>query len=75
MRAVRGILRGLGALGALVVIALAPVAAGAQGLEVKGGLSAEARYVYGLTDLDHSTIGSSGSYQSRAFMLLLGSGF
>lgn len=40
-----------------------------------GGLSAEARYVYGLTDLNLSTVQSSSSYQTRSLLLLLGLGF
>jgi hypothetical protein len=40
-----------------------------------GGLSAEARYVYGLSDLKLSTVQSSSSYQTRSLLLLLGIGF
>jgi len=38
------------------------------------GLSVEARYVYGLTDLKYSTVSSSTSYKNRTFMILLGVG-
>lgn len=39
------------------------------------GLSLEARYVYGLTDLKLGTVTDSQNYQTRSFMLLLGVGF
>jgi hypothetical protein len=38
------------------------------------GLSLEARYVYGLTDLKLSTVTSSESYKNRTFMILVGLG-
>jgi hypothetical protein len=37
-------------------------------------LSIEGRYVYGLTDLNLSTVTSSSSYRTRSFMLLAGIG-
>jgi hypothetical protein len=37
-------------------------------------LSLEGRYVYGLTDLNLSTITSASSYRTRSFMLLVGLG-
>lgn len=40
-----------------------------------GGLSAEARYVYGLSDFNLSTLQSSSSYRTRSLLLLLGLGF
>jgi hypothetical protein len=39
------------------------------------GLSAEGRYVYGLTDLKLNTVSSSDSYKSRTFLILVGLGF
>ena len=39
------------------------------------GLSVEARYVYGLSDLKLGTVTDSENYQTRSFMLLLGIGF
>ena len=39
------------------------------------GITVEGRYVYGLTDLKLSTVSSSDSYQTRAFMLLAGISF
>ena len=39
------------------------------------GLSVEGRYVYGLTDLNLSTVSTSESYQTRSFMLLAGISF
>lgn len=39
------------------------------------GLSLEARYVYGLSDLKLGTVTDSENYQTRSFMLLLGFGF
>jgi len=39
------------------------------------GISIEARYVYGLTDLKLSTVSTANSYQTRSFMLLAGFGF
>ena len=39
-----------------------------------GGLSLEARYVYGLSDLQLSTVSSSQNYQTRSFLILLGFG-
>ncbi len=39
------------------------------------GISLEARYVYGLTDLKLYTVTASTSYQTRSFMLLAGIGF
>jgi hypothetical protein len=38
------------------------------------GISLEARYVYGLSDLKLSTVTSSESYQNRTFMLLVALG-
>jgi hypothetical protein len=38
------------------------------------GLSLEARYVYGLSDLNLSTVTASESYKNRTFMLLVGLG-
>jgi outer membrane protein with beta-barrel domain len=38
------------------------------------GFTVEGRYVYGLTDLDLSTVTSSDSYKNRTFMLLIGVG-
>jgi hypothetical protein len=40
-----------------------------------GGLSIEARYVYGLSDLKYSTVSNGNSYQSRSFLFMLGLGF
>ncbi len=40
-----------------------------------GGLMAEARYVYGLSDLRLKTVTSSSSYKPRSLLLLLGLGF
>jgi opacity protein-like surface antigen len=39
------------------------------------GLSLEARYVYGLSDLKLGTVTDSENYQTRSFMVLLGVGF
>lgn len=39
-----------------------------------GGLSVEARYVYGLSDLKLSTVQSSASYKTRSLLLLVGIG-
>lgn len=39
------------------------------------GISLEARYVYGLTDLKLYTVTASTSYQTRSFLLLAGIGF
>jgi hypothetical protein len=39
------------------------------------GLSLEARYVYGLSDLKLGTVTDSQSYQTRSFMILMGIGF
>jgi len=46
------------------------------GIRVNPGvaLSFEGRYVYGLTDLNLSTVTSSSSYRTRSFMLLAGIG-
>ncbi len=53
--------------------------AGVVGAGVKfgmlGGLSVQGRYVYGLSDLNLTTVGNSGSYKQRSFMLLAGIGF
>jgi hypothetical protein len=38
------------------------------------GISLDARYIYGLTDLKLNTISTSKSYQTRSFMLLVGIG-
>jgi hypothetical protein len=37
-----------------------------------GAVSLEGRYVYGLRDLDLSTVTSSASYKNRTFLILLG---
>jgi len=42
---------------------------------VLGGLSVQGRYVYGLTNLNLSTVSNAGNYQARSFMLLAGIGF
>ena len=39
-----------------------------------GGLSVEGRYIYGLSDLNMSTVQSSSSYKTRSLLLLLGFG-
>jgi len=39
------------------------------------GISVEARYVYGLTDLKLGTVSSTSSYKSRSLLLLVGIGF
>lgn len=39
------------------------------------GLSVEARYIYGLTDLKLGTVTDSENYQTRSFMILMGIGF
>ena len=39
------------------------------------GLSVEARYIYGLTDLKLSTVSTASSYQTRSFLLLAGINF
>jgi hypothetical protein len=39
------------------------------------GISVEARYVYGLTNLHLSTVTESESYRTRSFLLLAGFGF
>ena len=39
------------------------------------GLSVQGRYVYGLTNLNLSTVSNSGNYQPRSFMILAGIGF
>jgi hypothetical protein len=39
------------------------------------GISIEARYVYGLSDLELSTVSDSDSYQTRSFLLLFALGF
>lgn len=39
------------------------------------GLSLEARYIYGLSDLKLGTVTDSENYQTRSFMLLFGLGF
>lgn len=38
----------------------------------KGGLSLEARYMYGLSNLHLSTVSSSSSYKARSFLILAG---
>jgi hypothetical protein len=50
------------------------IGAGAR-LPTIGGLSIEARYVYGLTDLRLGTVTDTESYKTRSFMVLLGIGF
>lgn len=40
-----------------------------------GGLSLEGRYVYGLTDLNLSTVSTTESYRTRSLLLLLGKRF
>ena len=40
-----------------------------------GGLTGEARYVYGLSDLTLNTVTSSSSYKPRSLLLLLSLGF
>jgi hypothetical protein len=40
-----------------------------------GGLSLQGRYVYGLQNLDYSTVSTASNYKSRSFQLLLGLGF
>jgi hypothetical protein len=42
---------------------------------VLGGLSVQGRYVYGLTNLNLSTVSNAGNYQPRSFMILAGIGF
>jgi hypothetical protein len=44
-------------------------------LPAVGGLSLEGRYVYGLTNLNLSTVTTSQNYQTRSFLILLGLGF
>lgn len=39
------------------------------------GISVEARYVYGLSDLKLSTVSDSDSYQTRSFLVLFALGF
>jgi hypothetical protein len=39
------------------------------------GISVEARYVYGLSDLKLSTVADSDSYQTRSFLVLFALGF
>ena len=41
----------------------------------RGGFSLEGRYMYGLTDLNISTVTTSDSYRARSFMILAGIGF
>ena len=43
--------------------------------ERAAGVSLEARYVYGLSDLKLGTVTDSQNYQTRSFMVLLGIGF
>jgi hypothetical protein len=38
-------------------------------------LSIQGRYVYGLTNLNYSTVSNSSNYKTRSFLLLLGIGF
>ena len=45
------------------------------GLRLGGAVSAEARYIYGLSDLRLNTVTSSDSYRTRSFLVLLGLGF
>lgn len=44
-------------------------------LPMLAGISVQGRYVYGLTDLNLTTVGNANSYQTRSFMLLAGIGF
>lgn len=39
------------------------------------GLSVQARYLYGLQNLDYGTVSNQSSYHQRSFMLLAGIGF
>ena len=39
------------------------------------GLSVEARYIYGLSDLNLSTVSTTASYKTRSLLLLAGIGF
>jgi hypothetical protein len=50
------------------------IGAGAR-LGTGTGMSLEARYIYGLTDLRYSTVTTSASYRTRSLLLLLGFGF
>jgi hypothetical protein len=38
-------------------------------------LSVQARYLYGLSNLDYNTVNNQSNYHDRSFMLLLGIGF
>jgi len=40
-----------------------------------GGLSVQGRYVYGLNNLNLSTVSNAGNYHQRSFLLLAGIGF
>ena len=53
----------------------AAVIGGGARLGMLGGLSVEGRYVYGLSDLNLTTVQTSKSYQTRSLLLLLGLGF
>lgn len=53
----------------------AGVIGGGVRLQRLRGLSVEARYIYGLTDLKLGTVTDSENYQTRSFMLLFGLGF
>ena len=57
-----------------LVISLAIIGAGIR-LGDQSRFSVEGRYMYGLSDLDYSTVTSSNSYRQRNFMILGGIGF
>jgi len=53
----------------------AGVIGGGATLHRLAGLSVEGRYVYGLTNLNLSTVSNSENYKTRSFMILVGLGF
>lgn len=53
----------------------AGVIGGGVRLGALAGLMIEGRYVYGLSDLNLTTVGSSESYKTRSLLLLVGFGF
>jgi hypothetical protein len=56
-------------------ITYAGVIGGGLRFGVLGGLSVEGRYIYGLSNLNLSTVSTSTSYKARSLLLLLGIGF
>ncbi len=52
----------------------AGVVGGGVKFHALGGLSFQGRYIYGLSNLNYSTVSNSSNYQTRSFMLLMGLG-